>query len=359
MKKQGSFLRLFGSLCALLVGTGTLTHAQTPATATSIPRVRAVYTTEFPQLTLDVATWDVHGVAVPNLSIGDFTIWEDGQSLGAPDSVTSNSTARFDFVLALDVSGSMAAGDALPATKQAAQHFLERLRPIDQATVLGFNDQVDTSLLRNGGLTNNKELLSNYIADLVASGETHLYEAAAMAVRALPNGEPSHQAVVLFTDGHNEGSSAAVAPQEAVRLAQLRQIPIFVISLGKQVDSDYLESLASQTGGAYLPSSDSSELEQSFQKVIDLLQQQYQLTYRSLAGADQQSHQTAVGFKGQAAGVAWRWQLAQPTSNAPSLVDPVAVQSGSMNNDDSWLWTAGVFIVLILGLVGWIALRRR
>jgi VWFA-related protein len=364
---------LLGTLCALLLGTHKTTLAQTasPEINAVHAHLRGLQTVDFPKIMLDVAVWDVNGLTNRSLQAADFTIWEDGKNLGAPTHLTRSDAPPLDVVLALDISGSMAAAGALPAAQQAAFRFLDRLRPIDRATVLAFNDQLDTSLVDSVGLTNDKTALYDFIESLVPNGETRLYEAASLAVQTLPTGEPSHQAVILFTDGRNETSIPA-DPQQALRLAQTRQIPIFVVGLGSDIDGDYLESLASQSGGAYLPRPTASELAQAFQQIADLLQQQYQLTYQSTGAADGQQHQTAVGIGAAAPGGAWNWRAPQllvitttpmPTPTVPALTPtvsaPIVVVAPTAPNYHLWQWALGGGALLLIGIVAWLWLRRR
>src|SRR5262249_17221709 len=117
--------------------------------------------------------------------------------------------APVSTVLVLDCSGSMRepANDTddmskMEALHAAASRFVDTMRPGAEATLLPFNDELQTP----GPFSANKAELKQRIGRLRAGGATHLYDAAYEAIETLVSAHPEgKQAVIVLTDGRDEG----------------------------------------------------------------------------------------------------------------------------------------------------------
>ena len=86
--------------------------------------------------------------------------------------------------------------------------------------------------------------------------------------------------MLVFTDGRNEPPEVG-DPDAPIKLAQQSNIPVFVIALGKDIDSNYLQRLTSETGGFYAYTPISSELSRLFNDMASLLKTVYVAGYTS------------------------------------------------------------------------------
>ncbi|MBK6768274.1 MAG: VWA domain-containing protein [Ardenticatenales bacterium] len=149
-----------------------------------------------------------------------------------------------DTVLVLDASLSMleptAAGRTkLEAAKDGAKAFVDRLRPIDRAAVIGFND----SAVLAAPLTADTTALRAAIDGLTAAPNTRIDLALIRATQALTDRRPAARPVViLMTDGRPSHTTpdAVRAAAEAARAVAT----VFTIGVGADLDVPLLIEVA-------------------------------------------------------------------------------------------------------------------
>lgn len=152
------------------------------------------------------------------------------------------------FVLAIDTSGSVK-GAPMDGIKASAVEFISLMGPKDRVRLMTFDDSPRLVT----PVTSKKEVLKHMIAGLQTAGKlTVLNEALLMASDILSpeGGENVH--IVLFSDGKDEGSRAALDQV----IGRLRKQNISVLTVGyTKVEKKYLDILlriADETGGVYV-----------------------------------------------------------------------------------------------------------
>jgi VWFA-related protein len=262
-------------------------------------------TADFPTVNLAAAVRDANGVPVPDLDAAHFEILE--ADIDRPRPLTDvatrvNPQAQVSVILVLDISGSMQ-GQPLNDAKAAAVHFLAQLGENDQAALLAFADSVDFDApdpAREVDFTSDTDPLLATLDTLQAEGGTPLYDALFKAIRLADRADLGRRAVLLLTDGVDEGrdqntpGSQVATRDTPVQEAQRANIPIFTIGLGERADPGYLELLARATGGVYQEAPDSAVLQSLFQNVADRLKQEYVLTYTSGFDCDGETHRVEI-----------------------------------------------------------------
>ena len=138
--------------------------------------------------------------------------------------------------------------------------------------------------------------LYDLIEGLQAGGETHLYDAAAKAVRFFEDQPNGHRAVILLSDGRNEPAEVG-DEAEALSLADEFNVPFFVIGLGDAIDLPYLQRLARESGGLFRAVPSSAELAELFRDTASLLKTQYVLSYESALLPDGETHTLQVSLQ--------------------------------------------------------------
>ena len=163
------------------------------------------------QLTAVVTDGD--GRFVKGLTPADFKVFDDGK----PQAITSfeSENISLEMVLALDVSSSMR--DALPSVKESAKRFLTGLRPGDQVTLLGFNDNVFTLAPRS----RDQGARVKAIDLMRAWGGTALYDVVLSGLNLLSR-HPGRRSMLLFSDGDDQSSHAIVRSRGRARGRQRR-----------------------------------------------------------------------------------------------------------------------------------------
>ena len=303
-------IRLFHVLSLVLFASASALPAGAQSAGPISLGVDAFDTGAFPAVTLAVTVRDANGVPVPDLEATHFEILE--AAIDQPRPVASvqtriNPEAQISVILVMDISGSME-GQPLEDAKAAATHFMAQLAEGDQAALLAFADVVDFNQpdpAREVDFQGDKTAIYELVDGLAAGGGTPLYDALVKAIRMADRADLGHRAVLLLTDGVDEGPGSLVASDDTpVQEAQRANLPIFTVGLGTRTDPGYLERLALTTGGAYQHTPDSAELEVLFQNVADRLKQQYMVTYQSGYDCDGESHRVEahVEVAGRAAG---------------------------------------------------------
>jgi len=252
---------------------------------------------------------DKRGGLIPNLTKDDCSILEDKQ----PQKI-KNFSAESDLPLTLgillDTSGSQQ--NVLPMEQQTGSAFLKRiLRSKDEAFLVSFDVQV--SLLQD--YTSNARQLEKAIdqAEINTAGgggssgvpgigqgpvPTHgapkgtlLYDAVELASNDKMRSETGRKALILLTDGEDQGSRAKIV--DAIEAAQKANTIIYVLliadrgfygygsfgGLGYSGDSA-MRKMAEETGGRMINvGNNGKKMEDAFQQIEDELRTQYLASY--------------------------------------------------------------------------------
>jgi VWFA-related protein len=244
------------------------------------------------------------GTLVPHLTKNDCTITEDK----APQTLKSfvaETQQPITLGILLDTSGSQMR--VLPLEQQVGGQFLERvLRQKDEAFLLSFDVNVD--LMQD--FTNSARQLSramskaeintaggNGAAGIPGAGGgtiptmgtpkgTVLYDAVYLASNEKLNQENGRKAMILLTDGEDEGSDHKI--QEAIAAAQKANVLVYCILIadrgfyGGFGYSGYsaMSKLTSETGGRLIDvGNNGKKLEAAFQQIEDELRTEYVASY--------------------------------------------------------------------------------
>lgn len=219
-----------------------------------------------------VSVTDRNGRFVRGLNRRSFRLYEDG----VEQTVTSflAEGVKPEVLTAVDVSGSMR--DALGDVKAAVKTFVARLAQPTGVTVAGFNH---TFFVLAGREAAHADRL-NAVDRLAPWGATALYDAMLQGVDLLDR-QPGRKAMVLFTDGADSASQAAL--DSAERRLKASDVLLYAVGYGDAVRDvelrTRLEALAATSGAlAFFPSS-TEQVDRAFFGVVTDLSNQYVLGY--------------------------------------------------------------------------------
>jgi Ca-activated chloride channel homolog len=214
------------------------------------------------------------GKFVQGLPRTAFRIREDGQ----PQAINSfaSEDVPLELIVAIDISGSMS--EAMPKLRAAVKEFLAAIPPTSQVTLLGFNDSV-IAVTRKA--TDPAERV-RAVDRLSPWGATSLYDAIAQGVETLGR-QPGRKALVVFTDGEDQGSHLTI--NEAERRLQASDVTLYMIGQGRGVSAvplqRIMERLANPTGGRALFTDSIDRLRGAFKEILLELSHQYLVGYQS------------------------------------------------------------------------------
>ena len=245
-----------------------------------------------------------NGALVGNLNKDDFKIFEDGK-----EQPIKNFTRETDLPLTIgllvDTSGSQER--LIDIERRAADQFFTKvLRPKDEAFLIQFG--TDAELLQDS--TNSPRLLREALNKLrlsVQIGGLHpgpvptmqnqagtvLYDAVYLAANDRLRGEVGRKAIVVITDGVDEGSK--LSRDKSIEAAQKADSIIYSIyyvdrgiyrggggfntmSIGPNGEGE-LRRMSSETGGQVFPVSNRLTLDEIFREIQEEMRSQYVITY--------------------------------------------------------------------------------
>jgi len=248
---------------------------------------------------------DKHGALIPNLNKDNFDIFEDGKQQSIKY-FKAESDLPLTLGILIDSSGSQQR--VLDMEKEVGASFLENiLRTKDEAFVISFD--VDINLLQD--FTNSVSRLRHALNEArintggvscaggpigpqgpipcSASGPrgTALYDAVYLASHDELSHEVGRKAMVLLTDGQDEGSKLKI--KDAIEAAQKADAICYVLLIadrgfygfggGYSGDSE-MKKLTQETGGRLIEVGNKiDKLRQAFDQIAQELRSQYNIGY--------------------------------------------------------------------------------
>jgi len=215
---------------------------------------------------------------VSGLTQQDFTVLDEGKR----QSITSfDATPRPQrVILLLDTSESM--GSFLDPMRRAAEEFLDRLAPGDQAAIGGFDTKV--AFQPNVGLTGDIASLKAGLHQLKSGGSTAFYNTLGGSVERLKTAS-GHRVIVAFTDG--DDTSSLLDANDVTAMARAADVTIYVITandrpvgLNRWTALDYeVKAMVADGGGQVLPVKRPIEWGPTVARVADEMHAQYAIGF--------------------------------------------------------------------------------
>lgn len=259
--------------------TLSVAHGQQPQTLHT--DIVSIAEGNYPAVTAVLNVDDATGAELSGLTAANFTATVNGKP--APVSGAHLATSQnlpLDVLIVIDVSGSMA-GEPIKQAKAAASSFIASLTPADRIAIMSFAD--DVTVLQD--YTVDRSLTQKAIDGLEAKGNTALYQATLAAVFKAATSTSSRRAVILLSDGAQDGVPSTVTRDDAINAAAGIGVPFFAIAEGKGIDRAYLQQLATSTKGRELEAPKPGDLTALYASVSRLLRSQYIVTFDASAAS--------------------------------------------------------------------------
>jgi VWFA-related protein len=220
-----------------------------------------------------VTVTDSSGRFVAGIPRSAFHIYEDGRLQSVSHFTSEN--VPLELITAVDISGSMT--PSMTKLKRAVKEFLSAVPSRHQVTLLGFNDAIFALTRR----TTDPNERVRAVDRLSPWGATALYDVLLRGTDMLGR-QIGRKAVVVFTDGEDQGSHVALTDVE--RRLQTSDVTLYIIGQGRGVSQEYLRKvmlqLTSPTGGRSFFTESIDELQNAFDELLDELSNQYLVGYQ-------------------------------------------------------------------------------
>jgi Ca-activated chloride channel family protein len=201
-------------------------------------------------------------------------------ALARPQVWRSEPREQATIMLAVDVSGSMAADDVEPtrmaAAQEAARRFAETVPRQYQIGLVSFSGQAQTLLPP----TTDRLAFQRALDGLLAYGATAIGDAVASSLEAIRQSQggidqPQAARILLLSDGAN---TAGLPIEVAAREARRAGVPVYTVALGTEEgvlpdgrrvppDPEGLERLAEITGADAFESRDAGAVSSVYEKL--------------------------------------------------------------------------------------------
>jgi Ca-activated chloride channel family protein len=215
---------------------------------------------------------------VGGLEQNEFEVLDNNRPV--PILLFDNQPQPITVAVMLDTSASMT--NYLDLLTAAAEQFLIRLLPEDQATVGAFNDKIEFVTT----ITSDRDRLVASLKELDFGNPTRLYDAVDASLEKLRNID-GRRVVLVFTDGADTASQAGLG----YVLDRARDAETMVYAIG--LETEYfdgrqyrrtrpdrgLKKLAEETGGGFFELKKTDELGSTFTRIAQELHSQYALGF--------------------------------------------------------------------------------
>ena len=206
------------------------------------------------------------------------------------------------LALLVDSSGSMVVGAKRERSRIATELLVAGFKDSDAASVFSF----DSRVRRLTPFTRNPEILTSAVTSIQPFGATGLYDAIVNTIDTVMGEAPRARALLLLTDGIDTYSVSS--PSDAASAAAALDIPLYVLSVGKDLNDDRslpsegrtatvtLNDLAIRTGGLAVEAGTIAELSIVTRTILSELRHQYVLAIP--AGSAKGWHELTVRVRG-------------------------------------------------------------
>jgi Ca-activated chloride channel family protein len=247
---------------------------------------------------------DNRGRPVLGLSRADFQVAVSGTRV--PIVEFESEATGVSLAVLVDSSGSMKLAGKMEAAREVVSHMIRWVEPArDEVTLLSFDRNLRTV---HPFTTQPLEVLP-HLGELKPYGMTSLYDAIAQAARPLVSRDRPRRAVLVVTDGIDNGSE--LTPPEVSRIASEIDVPVYVVAIRVGADriggipgadtvidpasQATLEDLAAWTGGEAFTAGTPAETSLVARQILTELRHQYLIAFEANSRAGW--HPLSIGMR--------------------------------------------------------------
>lgn len=235
---------------------------------------------------VDVLVTDSSRRPLRGLTEADFLIRDNG--VAQQVDVVSFGEISLNVGLAFDLSESVAGG-RLNQLKAASQALTNELQPADQLSLVTFNEVVTLPC----PLSMNRACVRDALAAAKPVGETSLVDGV-LAGMIVGESDIGRSLLMVFSDGLDTASF--LGAERVLEVGRRSDVVVYPIT-SKSARPDFVEELASLTGGRLHEVDERSDLSATFRAILEEFRYRYLVTYTPRAVARDGWHTLDVQVK--------------------------------------------------------------
>lgn len=162
-------------------------------------------------------------------------------------------TARkpVNLVMLVDTSGSMR-GEKIENMQAAAIQFVQQMGDDDTISLVEFHSFVDVKT-QQARVRDERDTVAGMIAEMVAGGDTTLYDAVGRAgdIVAETTAPDASNVIIVLTDGQDTASTQWNFNDALIAHATANDAAVYTIAYGRDADQDILAELATRGNGNF------------------------------------------------------------------------------------------------------------
>lgn len=249
---------------------------------------------------IQIPVWVTHknGMAVPNLTRSDFTLFVDGRKAEV-ENFKETYSGPMELVFLLDLSGSMALGGKLAGSVDAMVHLTRRLRVEDRWHWVVFADGQVLEVLNHTCPEN----MDRVVEKISAYGKTSLFDALSTSNTHFSVDSRGNRALVLFTDGNDNAS--LITEDQLVYLLGILDVPVFAIGIAdgfwpstvegeEAMNVGALRRFSEISGGHFFVAKSSNDIPVIEQQLEHMMRAHYMLSIVVERGPGERRHDIQV-----------------------------------------------------------------
>jgi len=287
MRKRNTYTKIFTSTAVIFISFCILTVSAFAGPFIKIDSIDAQ--SEFPRIAVTISIHNVNKSFIPGLDESNILVYEDGYRVNyVKVKDLSDSEDLLYLVFSIDSSKSISQ-EFLKSICKSAQDIVNSTAPKDKIAVYRFNDDV---ILMNNFSENRLNIIDNINSIERHGTKTLLYNAIYDSLQILGDVNTKRKAVIVFTDGKDEGSS--VTDNDVITFARDSVIPVYFISLESSPAIQTLGRIAKLSGGRLIYSKKHDDVVRMYQSILSMIKNRYVIQYQTISRADGAQHQVEV-----------------------------------------------------------------
>ena len=235
---------------------------------TAVAHTQPTFTARVEGVRVDVLVTDGSRRPLRGLTPADFVIRDNG--IPQQVDVVSYGEIALNVGLAFDLSDSVA-GARLDNLRNASDALTNALQPADQSALVTFNRAVSMPC----PLSLDRECVSRALTSAAPDGETALVDGI-LAGMIVGESDVGRSLLMVFSDGLDTASF--MRAERILDMAKRSDVVVYPIAT-KGARPDFLEELASLTGGQLHEVDRKDDLSKTFRAILDEFRYRYLLTY--------------------------------------------------------------------------------